>query len=122
MGTSKDPASDVAARFLADLRANTTRTADQRVDPASHTMALATLDLFGRSAGEAIIMASRLAARSPEGVAADRAEIAAMVEGLAEGAPTPTAARRTGPAASHRGGGQPGPDRQDRLARVRGCG
>lgn len=55
-------------------------------------MALAALDLFRPSAGEAIIMASRLVARSPEEVAADRAEIAALVEGLAEEAPTPTAA------------------------------
>jgi hypothetical protein len=50
MGTSKDPASGVAARFLADLRANTTRTTDQRDDPAWHAMALVAFELFGESA------------------------------------------------------------------------
>jgi hypothetical protein len=73
MGAIKDPASDVAARFLADLRANTTRTADQRTNPAWHAMALA----------------SRLAARSPAKIAADRAEIAVVVEALGNPALSP---------------------------------
>jgi len=89
MDATKDPADEVAARFLADLRANTTRTADQRADPAWHAMALVALDLFGPSAGEAIIMASRLAARSPAEIAADRAEISALIEALGEAAPVP---------------------------------
>jgi len=89
MDAIKDPASEVAARFLADLRANTSRTADPRAAPAWHVMALVALDLFGPSAGEAIIMASRLAARSPEEVAADRAEISTVFEALGEVAPAP---------------------------------
>ena len=87
MGTSKDPASDVAARFLADLRANTIRTADQRADPAWHAMALVTWDLFGEAAGHHVILAARCAARSPEEVDADRAEIGAVIEALGEVAP-----------------------------------
>jgi hypothetical protein len=89
MGAIKGPASDVAARFLADLRADTTRTADQRTDPAWHAMALVAFDLFGLAAGEAIVMASRLAARSPAKIAADRAEIAVVVEALGDPAPSP---------------------------------
>jgi hypothetical protein len=88
----KDPTIDAAARFLADLRANTTRTADQRADPAWHAMALVVLDLFGPSAGEAIIMASRLAARSREEVASDLGEIDAAITALCEAAPRATRA------------------------------
>ena len=72
-------------------------------------MALAALDLFGPFGGEAIIMASRLVGRSREVVGADRAEIAAVVEGLAEGAQyrrppdAPTLLPHTG------AGGSPGP-------------
>jgi hypothetical protein len=44
---SKIPTIDAAARFLADLRANTTRTADQRDDPAWHAMPLVAFELLG---------------------------------------------------------------------------
>ena len=90
MDAIKDTASEVAAHFLAVLRANTTRTADQRADPAWHVMALAALDLFGPSSGEAIIMASRLAARSPEEIASDLGEIDAAITALCEAAPRST--------------------------------
>ena len=89
MGTSKDPADEVAARFLADLRANATRTADQRADPAWHAMALVAFELFGEFAGKNIIVAPRLVARSPEEVNADRAETGAAIEALGEAAPPP---------------------------------
>jgi hypothetical protein len=89
MDAIKDPADEVAARFLADLRAKTTRTADQRADPAWHAMALAAFDLFEPSAWEAIIMASRLAAQSPAEIAADRAEIAEVIKSLGDSVPSP---------------------------------
>jgi hypothetical protein len=91
MGAIRDPAVEVAARFLADLRSNTARTVDQRADPAWRVMAPVALDLFGPSAGEAIIIASRLAARSSEEAAADRAEIGAAIEALGGAEPAPPA-------------------------------
>jgi hypothetical protein len=89
MGTSKDPADEVAARFLADLQANATRTADQWADPAWHAMALVAFELFGESAGKNVIVAPRLVARSPEEVDAGRAEIGAVIEALGEAGPAP---------------------------------
>jgi hypothetical protein len=51
--------------------------------PAWHAMALVAFDLFGSAAGQSVIMASRLAARSPAAIAADRAEIAALCDDAA---------------------------------------
>jgi hypothetical protein len=90
MEAIKDPAADVAARFLADLRTNTTRSTDQRADPAWQVMALLAFDLFGSAAGEAVVMASGLAARTPAEVAADRAQIKAEIAVLCGGARSPT--------------------------------
>jgi hypothetical protein len=50
-------------------------------------MALVTWDLFGEAAGHHVILAARCAARSPEEVDADRAEIGAVIEALGEVAP-----------------------------------
>ena len=89
MDAIKDTADEVAARFLADLRANTTRPMDQRADPAWHAIALVAFELFGESAGKSVIMASRLAARSPPEIAADHAEIAEVIKSLGDGAASP---------------------------------
>jgi len=89
MDAIKDPGVEVARRFPADLRATTTRTTEPGDDPAWHVMALAAFDLFGLAAGEAIVMASRLAARPPAKIAADRAEIAVVVKALGDPAPSP---------------------------------
>ena len=90
MQNIRGPDVDVAARFLADLRTNTTRTADQRDDPAWHAMAMVTFELFGGSAAQAVILASRLAPRSREEVASDLGEIDAAITAMCEAAPRST--------------------------------
>jgi len=50
-------------------------------------MALAAFDLFGHAAGEAVVMASRLATRSSEAIVADRAEVTAVIVTLGSAAP-----------------------------------
>jgi hypothetical protein len=86
MDAIKDPTIDVTTRFLADLRANTTRTAEPRDDPAWHAMALVAYELFGESAAQHVIMASRLASRSREEVASDLGEIDAAITAPCEAA------------------------------------
>jgi hypothetical protein len=92
MDAIKDPTIDAAARFLADLRSNTTRTEDQRDDPAWHAMPLVAFELFCESAAQHVIVASRLAARSPEEVASNLGEIDAAITALCEAAPWSTRA------------------------------